>query len=113
MTRLASTVLGPFFTDAIFELRGTLEQKWVSEFVNRLAIHFGFENELNIDERILSTAAFGDILENVLIKDSKTRSEWKIVMFNKVLVDHIAFDTGPDKTVQQQKVLRWILPRCP
>lgn len=102
---VASTFIGPFLTEAIFDLRGKLKQRRVNEFVQRLALHFGLDNELNIDERILTTEAFSDIMENVLIKVSKTRSESKIVLFKQVLIDHIVSDTTPDTTEMYLEII--------
>lgn len=95
---IASTFIGPFLTETIFDLRGKLKQKRINDFVERLALHFGLDNHLKIDERLLTSEAFSDILENALVKVSRTRAESKIIMFKQVLIDHIVSGTPPDAT---------------
>lgn len=95
---VASTFIGPFLTETLFDLRGKLKQKRINDFVERLAAHFGMDNHLNIDQRLLTTEAFSDILENALVKVSRTRAESKIILFKQVLIDHIVSGTPPEAT---------------
>lgn len=102
---LASTFIGPSLTDAVFDLRDKLKQKRVNEFVESIATYFGSEKLRNIDERRLATEAFSDIMENVLVKVSKTRSIAKIALFKQVLIDHIVSDTTADMTEMYLEII--------
>lgn len=93
---LASIAIGPFLTEAIFELRSNLKQKRVNDFVESLAKHLEIAHTLDIEQSPLGTEAFSDIWENVLLKISKTRSQKKVEIFRNLLLNHILTDSDPD-----------------
>jgi len=93
---LVSIAIGPFLTEAIFELRGKLKQKRVNEFVESLAKHLEIAHTLDIEKSPLGTEAFSDIWENVLLKVSRTRSQKKVEIFRSLLMHHILTASDPD-----------------
>jgi hypothetical protein len=95
---LASLAIGPFLTEAIFDLRGKLKQKRVNEFVESFASHLEIAYTLNTAINPLSTEAFSDIWENALLKVARTRSVKKMQLFQNLLLTHILSEADPDLT---------------
>jgi len=97
--------IGPFLTEAIFDLRGKLKQKRVNEFVESFAKHLEIAHTLDTEINPLTTEAFSDIWENVLHKVARTRSAKKIQMFQNVLITHILSDPDADLTEMYMDII--------
>jgi hypothetical protein len=90
-------VVGGLLNEALFEIRSRIKQDRINFFVESLSQTLLDSNLNGIDQKHLSSEGFSDLLENVLIKVSKTRSKKKTEIFKNLLVTSILVNNSLDE----------------
>lgn len=90
--------MGTAINEILFEARGRLKQARVEEFVRQVADEVGKLKEESIDREFLRSEAFSDLIDDVLVRASRTRSAEKKGRLRKVCVDAIQGRYEPDFT---------------
>lgn len=79
--------VGTLLTEVLFESRSRLKQKRINDFIINLQKVFEKTDQNLINKNIIQEEGYGDVLENILIDVSKTRSEKKVELYSNLLLN--------------------------
>jgi hypothetical protein len=87
---------GTAINEVLFEQRSRLKQQRLNDFFSDVAGDVGQLKQTAIDQRFIRSEEFSDLLEDILTRVAKTRSEEKRAHFRRVLVGAMEGRNDPD-----------------
>ena len=82
-------IAGPYINEAFFELRSRIKQERINRFLQGM-IETMKQSDINsVDTTIFKAEEFGDFIETLLLKVSRTKSDEKIKAFQLLFKQQI------------------------
>ena len=87
---------GGLLNEVLFEARSRLKQQWLEKFVGEVAEAMSTLKEEKLDRSFLTSEAFSDLAEDILIRVARNKSDTKRAHFRSILVKGMTGVRPPD-----------------